>query len=256
MQARARGNGRPALRAGAAPAASGDAMGCGVSFTARRAANALPAGKDGVIVRESYEKVMMSPGGTITKALGYCIDTRLPAKTPGGSVAARRDYDRDPLTFEEVLAIEAARERARYLAGTPKMLASNWRRIVLQAPTASTPAPTDDADETGEAERSAGSTSNDGADSTRTGSGRREIQLKLPSDCSGGEELVIETPRGTLVDVTVPASIAPVPPGETRRTIAVRYHPNLHAAIPTPTTPVTPILLSSPPKSKKKREGS
>ena len=237
-------------------------MGCGASCTAGRAANALlPVGEDGVVVREKYEKVMMSPGGTITRALGYCIDTRLPAKTPGGSAAERRDYDRDPLTFEEVLAIEAARERARYLAGTPKMLASKWRKIVLQAPNESTSAPTDDADdtlplsastETGEPERSAGSTSNDGADSTRTGSGRREIQLQLPPDCSGGEELIIETPRGTLVDVTVPASIAPVPPGDTRRTIAVRYHPNLHAAISTPTTPVTPILLSSPPKGKRR----
>lgn len=220
-------------------------MGCGVSLAAPPHATAALDG-DGVRARESYEKVMMSPGGTVTKALGYCIDTTLPAKTPGGTAAARRDYDRDPLTFEEVLAIEAARDRARYLAGTPKLLASRWRKIVLQAPSMSTAAPDN---------QPAGSDSasvDSGLESHRTESGRREIQLLLPPDCKAGEELVIETPRGTLVDATVPLSIAPGLPDGPQRRIAVLYHPNTHAAIPTPTTPLTPVLLSSPPKGKRR----
>lgn len=217
-------------------------MGCGASSArAQRREDG-----DGLGLRESYEKVMMSPGGSITKALGYCIDTTLPTRTPGGSAAARRDYDRDPLTFEEVLAIEAARERARYLAGTPKMLANNWRKIVLQAPSASTPAPACDA-----GGPVPSSSAEDNLESHRTESGRREIRVPLPVDCSGGEELVVETPRGTLVDVTVPRSIAPALSGGPQRTIAVLYHPNPHARIPTPPTPATPILLSSPPKGRK-----
>jgi predicted secreted protein len=81
------------------------------------------------------------------------------------------------------------------------------------------------------------------------------LLLGQPADCTGGEELVVETPRGTLVDVTVPVSIAPVSAGAPQRSIAVLYHPNPHAAIPTPTTPMTPVLLTSPPKGKKTREG-
>jgi hypothetical protein len=220
-------------------------MGCGASSA--RAQRPEEHG-DGALLRESYEKVMMSPGGSITKALGYCIDTTLPTRTPGGSAAARRDYDRDPLTFEEVLAIEAARERARYLAGTPKLLASKWRKIVLQAPSASTPAPGCDA---GGGPSLPSAAAEDNLESHRTESGRREIHVPLPADCGGGDELVVETPRGTLVDVTVPRSIAPARSGGPQRTIAVLYHPNPHAAIPTPTTPATPILLSSPPKGRK-----
>lgn len=143
-------------------------MGCGASLTARTRVTTVPADENGVLVRESYEKCLMSPGGTVTKVLGHCIDTTLPRKTPGGSAAARRDYDRDPLTFEEVRAIEAARERARYLAETPKMLATSWRKIVLQAPEARTPA------SRGEPSESARS-----AESERTGSGRREIRVPL-----------------------------------------------------------------------------
>ena len=198
-------------------------MGCGASQP--------PKAQDGTYAeqRESYTKTLMSPGGTITHAQGFCIDRTLPAKTPGGSSAERRDYDRDPLSFEEVLAIEAARERGRELAKTPKRLKSNWRKQVLQTDTPSTPAAHDD------------------------GSGRREIRIPLPDDAEGGDELVVETPRGTLVDVVVPDSIAPIrgPHGQqtAKRSMVVLYHPNPHAAMASddsPGTPATPVTLMSP----------
>ena len=66
------------------------------------------------------------------------------------------------------------------------------------------------------------------------------LLLGQPADCTGGEELVVETPRGTLVDVTVPVSIAPVSAGAPQRSIAVLYHPNPHAAMASDDSPGTP----------------
>ena len=216
---------------------------------------------------ESYTKTLLSPGGTLQRVAGFAIDTTLPLRTPGGSAASRRDYDRDPLTFEEVAAIEQARERARYLARTPKMLASSWRKIVLQAPGASTPIPDDgdirpglsvfaeDGQPSGVPDPAAEQQARDGdsVEQNCTQSGRREIRVPLPADCTGGEELVVETPRGTLVDVTVPQWISLGSDDGSPRTIAVLYHPNAHAAVPTPRTPMTPIMLTSPPKGKRAR---
>jgi hypothetical protein len=161
-------------------------MGCGASSSTRYAAP--PSSGAAAGVRESYEKTLLSPGGTITKALGFAIDASLPARTPGGGAAARRDYDRDPLTYEEVAAIEAARERRAYFAGTPKLLASSWRKIVLQAPGPSTPAAehrpglsvwTADGEPTGVPDLDEPPEDDDDLERDRTESGRREIRVPL-----------------------------------------------------------------------------
>lgn len=194
-------------------------MGCGSS---KKAGRPLP---------EHYTKVEATPGGTITRTRGCAIDTKLPRKTPRGTVispGSRRDYQLDPLTFAEVTAIEQARERARRLASTPIGLGSAWKKIVLPAET-----PT-------------------GSCSVRSdGGGDRELTIALPPEASAGDELVVETPRGTLVDVVVPSGIAK----NSSMVLTVGYH-----SLPRGGTPPSPAdsdivtLLCPPDLPSRRRE--
>ena len=71
--------------------------------------------------------------------------------------------------------------RADYFAETPLALRRPWpAQRVLQTPT-----------------------------SVSSVSGHAELRYQLPPDVCGGQELVLETPRGTLVDVTVPHGAGP-----------------------------------------------
>ena len=194
-------------------------MGCGQS-TGRQ----VP--REGTLEpRASYEKVSATPGGTLTRTRGYHIDARIPANTPNGTAAPgqeRRDYGVDPLSFGEVLAIEQACERTRQLAGTPLAL-RKWSRIVLQTPTSSRALNTD--------------------------TGERELRVPLPAEASGGAELVVETPRGTLVDVVVPSGVQ-VNSGQV---LTVSYRDTIPRASNSPSgEPPSPVPLLSLPPSKRR----
>eukprot|EP01051_Picozoa_sp_SAG22_P007281 SAG22_NODE_506_length_9643_cov_5.853206_11_plen_250_part_00 len=168
-------------------------MGCGASSSGRAyiVQPAAPGGEEEVCGSVgaaadglSYSRLVETPGGSVVQTRGFAIDHRLPPATPGGSAVDRRDYDRDPLTAVEAAeiqrCIDKARTREDYFAETPLALRRPWTRRVLQTPT-----------------------------SISSVTGKAELRYTLPQDVCGGQELVLQTPRGTLVDVAVPEHAGP-----------------------------------------------
>ena len=201
-------------------------MGCGWSETQRRDSY-TPARQ---YPDEHYVKVAATPGGTVTRTRGYAIDKALASSTPGGSFVSpesRRDYTKDPLSFGEVMAVEQARERARYLAGTPLALRKPWSKIILQTPTAS-------------------SARSDGGEG-----GERELHIQLPPEASAGDGFVVETPRGTLVDVVVPEGIST----NSGKVLTVAYFSGPRGGTPPTPAESDVVTLLSPPDLSSRRRG-